>query len=205
MEQIKKYMQNRKLVTFICDFCKKEAEKPLSEYNRNLKLGRKNFCCRSCAIKYANVNKLHRFTDKCKNHLLSICNNRKDEYTGFRYILRNIHSRFKDVDIDLEYLKQLWQSQNGICPYTGIHLILPTHAKHDFFFNRASLDRINSSKGYVKGNVQFIALPINLMKSTKSDIEIKQFLKQISLYTSHFCEDETISSSNKMSDAKSGY
>ena len=46
MEQIKKYMQNRKLITFVCDCCGKEAQKPLSEYNRNKKLGRKNFCSR---------------------------------------------------------------------------------------------------------------------------------------------------------------
>ena len=198
-------MQGRKLVTFTCDFCKKEAQKPLSEYNRNIKLGRRNFCCRSCAIRYANANQMHTFTDKCREHLLTICNNRKDEYTGFRYILRNIRKRFKKVDIDLEYLKYLWESQNGICPYTGIHLTLPTYVNHDFFFTCASLDRIDSSKGYVKGNVQFITLPINLMKSTKSDAEIKRFLKQISSYTSHFCEDETISSPQQVSDAKSGY
>lgn len=201
MEKIKKYMQNRKLITFICDYCGKEAVKPVSEYNRNTKLGRRNFCCRSCSIKYPNKNKLHKFTDKCHEHLLSICNNRHDEYTGFRYILRNVNKRYKDVNIDLEYLKSLWQSQNGICPYTGIELTLPTYKKHKFYFNCASLDRIDSSKGYIKGNVQFIALPINLMKSTKSDIETKRFLKQISSYTSRFREDETISSPDKVSDA----
>lgn len=181
---------------FTCDFCKKQAQKPLSEYKRNTKLGRKNFCSRNCSIRYANANKLHRFTDKCKEHILSICNNRKDEYTPFRYILKITRKRFKEVNIDLEYLKHLWESQNGTCPYTGIKLILPTYTKHDFYFQYASLDRIDSSKGYIKGNVQFVSLPINLMKSTKSDIEIKRFLKQISSYTSHFCEDETISSSN---------
>lgn len=108
MEQIKKYMQNRKLITFVCDCCGKEAQKPLSEYNRNKKLGRKNFCSRSCAIRYANKNKLHTFTDKCREHLLSICNNQIDEYTSFRYVLRSVYKRFKEVDIDLEYLKQLW-------------------------------------------------------------------------------------------------
>lgn len=204
MEQIKKYMQNRKLITFICDCCGKEAQKPLSEYNRNKKLGRKNFCSRSCAIRYANKNKLHRFTDKCREHLLSICGNQRDEYTGFRYALRSIRKRFKEVDIDLEYLKQLWELQKGICPYTGIKLKLPTYGKHNFYFDCASLDRIDSSKGYVKGNVQFVSLPINLMKSTKSDIEIKQFLKQISFYTSHFCEDETISSPQEVLGAQAG-
>ena len=204
MEQIKTYMQNRKLITFVCDCCGKEAQKPLSEYNRNKKLGRKNFCSRSCAIRYANKNKLHTFTDKCREHLLSICNNHKDEYTKFRYTLHNILKRSKDVDVDLEYLKQLWESQNGTCPYTGIKLKLPTYRDYKFYFNCASLDRIDSFKGYIKGNVQFISLPINLMKSTKSDIEVKQFLKQISSYTSHFCEDETISSPQEVLGAQAG-
>ena len=204
MEQIKKYMQNRKLITFVCDCCGKEAKKPLSEYNRNKKLGRKNFCSRSCAIRYANKNKLHTFTDKCREHLLSICNNQIDEYTSFRYILRSVYKRFKEVDIDLEYLKQLWETQKGICPYTGIKLKLPTYKNHNFYFDCASLDRIDSSKGYIKGNVQFISLPINYMKSTKSDIEVKQFLKQISSYTSHFCEDETISSPQEVLGAQAG-
>lgn len=177
---------------------------PLSEYNRNKKLGRKNFCSRSCAIRYANKNKLHTFTDKCREHLLSICNNQIDEYTSFRYTLRSVYKRFKEVDIDLEYLKQLWETQKGICPYTGIKLKLPTYKNHNFYFNCASLDRIDSSKGYIKGNVQFISLPINLMKSTKSDIEVKQFLKQISSYTSHFCEDETISSPKEVLGAQAG-
>lgn len=70
--------------------------------------------------------------------------------------------------------------------------------------NCASLDRIDSSKGYIKGNVQFVSLPINYMKSTKSDIEIRQFLKQISSYTSHFCEDETISSPKEVLGAQAG-
>ena len=52
--------------------------------------------------------------------------------------------------------------------------------------------------------VQFVSLPINYMKSTKSDIEIRQFLKQISSYTSHFCEDETISSPKEVLGAQAG-
>lgn len=53
-----------------------------------------------------------------------------------------------------------------------------------YFFHRASLDRIDSSLGYVKGNIQFVPTPINLMKTTKSDKEIRLFLKDISKFTS---------------------
>lgn len=36
------------------------------------------------------------------------------------------------------------------------------------------------------------------------DIEVKQFLKQISSHTSHFCEDETISSPQEVLGAQAG-
>ena len=64
---------------------------------------------------------------------------------------------------------------------------------------------IDSSKGYVKGNVQFVSTPINLMKSEMSDLDTKKFLKLISSYTSSFDEEWTISSpSNEGSDAQAG-
>lgn len=191
----KKYMQNKKLITFICDNCGKETQKPVSEYNRNVKLGRHNFCSRNCACSFNNKQSIGKpCSEKQKAHLLSICNNKKDECYGFRYILRNIKRRFKDTNIDLKYLKNLWDSQSGKCSYTGVQLFLPTDRNKVNYFCRASLDRIDSSKGYIVGNVQYVALPINYLKNTMSDIEVKRFLKQISSYTSCFHEDETISS-----------
>lgn len=197
-------MQNRKLVTFKCDCCGKECKKPKSEYDRNLRLGRHNFCSRSCACIYNNKHSNRKTSEKKLKHLLSICNNRHDEYTGFRYILRNIKKRFKEVDVDLQYLKELWESQNGICPYTGIRMNLPTYNSNFDYFTVASLDRIDSTKGYIKGNVQYVLLPINFLKSTMSDISVKRFLKQISSYTSAFTEDETISSHNCVSGVQAG-
>lgn len=43
----------------------------------------------------------------------------------------------------------------------------------------ASLDRIDSTKGYVKGNVQFVCRAINLAKSTFSDADMKNFIDNI--------------------------
>lgn len=209
MEELKKYMQNRRLVTFICDNCGCEAQKPQSEYNRNIKLGRKNFCCRKCAFEYGQ--RLHKddpLTDKQIQNLQQIreyAGNRRDEWTPYRYSLRNARKRFKEFNLTLEDLKQVWEQQKGICPYTGLKLELPTYSKCKNIWYRASLDRIDSTKGYVVGNVQFISTPINFMKSTMSDLETKQYLKLISSYTSHFCEDETISSSqNEMLGARAG-
>ena len=59
-----------------------------------------------------------------KIHLDCISSNRKDKYSLFRYTFNSIKRRFKEVNIDLEYLKLIWEQQNGICPYTKIKLYL---------------------------------------------------------------------------------
>lgn len=180
-----------RLITIKCDFCGKEFQKPLNEYNRCQKLGRKNYCCREHAAEGARntrANLPHKqASDKMLEHLKHICGNQRDEYTPFRYTYRCVTSRFKDYNITLDDLKETWEKQNGICPYTGLKLILPenSNVNNIDFFHRASLDRIDSSLGYIKGNIQFISTPINLMKNTKSDMEIRKFLKEISTYTSN--------------------
>lgn len=206
-----KNIKNRKTITFICDYCNKEGIKSLSEYNRNIRLGRKNYCCRECSAKGAGKTRTgvsRTVTTAMLEHNRSICNNRQNEFTPFKYTFRNISKRFKEIDIDLQYLKNLWESQKGICPYTGLSLVLPqdNNLKKIALPYRASLDRIDSNLGYVKGNVQFVSTPINLMKSTMTDLETKKYLKLISSYTSTFVEDKTISSSqiDEMSDALAG-
>lgn len=197
----KKYKVGRKLITFICDCCGQEATKPESEYKRNIKLGRHNFCSRNCSGRFHKDELVSRTSEwvhsqENKEHLKNAC---RRVLNPFNYTMSNIRRRFKDVDIDVEYLKQVWEEQKGICPYTGLHLILPTYSnlKEIDVCYRASLDRIDSSKGYVKGNVQFISTPINYLKNTMSDLETKHYLKLISSYTSSFEEEQTISSSLK--------
>ena len=56
---------------------------------------------------------------------------------------------------------------------------------------------------YLKTCSAIITL-INYMKNTLSDLEVKQFLKEISSFTSAFTEDETISSPLQVSDALAG-
>lgn len=210
MEEQKLYMQNRKLITFTCDYCGKEAQKPASEYKRNLAKGRKNFCCRECAAKYNNAHRAPKsISEKDKEHLRSICNNARDEYTPYRYALRCAKRRSKDFNLTLDDLKEVWETQNGTCPYTGIALTLPEDGNITAIRveERASIDRIDSSKGYIKGNIQFVSTPINYMKSTMSDLQTKEYLKRISSFTSSFNEDKTISSSSivEEQDAQAGY
>ena len=202
-----KYKQHRKLITLNCDCCGCSYEKPLSEYNRNQKFGRHSFCSRSCAMKFLSNNRTQAMKDysnseKNKQLLLNLNNTYYVRYPEkiFSYFLRNCRKRYKECTLTLSDLQAQWDKQNGICPYSGLKMTLEFG-----YMNSASLDRIDSSKGYMKNNIQFVVLPINYLKNSYSDLDVKRFLKSISSYTSRFREDETISSSeNQMLDALAG-
>lgn len=71
-----------------------------------------------------------------------------------------------DVGVSIEYLKGLWDRQGGRCVYTAIQLIIPNRRGTNDWIHGASLDRIDSSLGYVEGNVQFVSIAVNNMKNT---------------------------------------
>lgn len=62
------------------------------------------------------------------------------------------------------------------CPLLGIKLELGTKYDYD---NSPSLDRIDNSKGYVKGNVWVISNKANSMKNSSSKEELLLFCKNI--------------------------
>lgn len=68
-------------------------------------------------------------------------------------------SRALAFNITLDYLESLWKSQEGKCFYSGRILTLETNQ-----IDSLSLERIDSTKGYIAGNVAFISKTINMMK-----------------------------------------
>lgn len=172
---MEKYKQNRKLISILCDCCGKEFQKPLSEYNRNVLKNRSNYCSRSCSGKSCNKNGKNLGNPKSLPR-----NPRLDKYSKFRYYYRNAKRRDKNFNLTLEYLEKIWNSQMGKCPYTGINLQLSTYNKnHNNPIYTASLDRIDSNKGYEIGNVQFVSTCINYMKHNMSHEDTLKLCKII--------------------------
>jgi hypothetical protein len=68
----------------------------------------------------------------------------------------------------------LWGAQNGRCAISGLPLIRRTFGTKKAP-NVASLDRINSEIGYIKGNVQFVAYSLNLAKQDFSSSDFLAF------------------------------
>jgi hypothetical protein len=168
-------MEKRTYTKVICDLCGTEYDKALSEVKRNKELNRKSYCSRRCLgiVNNKNIPPEKRSTA----HLQK--GSKKDQYSGFREFLRRIKNRKKhECNLDLQYLLDLWNKQEGKCIYTNISMVLPDGKLKGTMFT-ASLDRIDSSIGYLKGNVQFTLTPINFMKSAMSDEDTKYLIKLI--------------------------
>jgi hypothetical protein len=98
----------------------------------------------------------------------------KDRFYGAK--TRSVNKKI-EFDLTLEYLKELWNKQNGLCALTGIkmtHTILEGKLK-----TNGSIDKINPSLGYTKSNIQFVCNAANMMKSDMSIEELIYFCKFI--------------------------
>ncbi len=71
--------------------------------------------------------------------------------------------RIIELTITKEYVWDLFLKQNKKCALSGIELKFPSKSKDKSY--TASLDRIDSSKGYNEDNVQWVHKDINFMKN----------------------------------------
>ena len=192
-----------KFVLLVCDNenCKKIFKRNASEVKRSEKFKRKSYCFMSCATK--SNNKICIRENKNRYNISKHCLNKIDEYSKFKWFLKGIIQRTKNkkrlenYDIDLPYLKKIWESQNGICPITGWNLILPKNASkwNDKCLRekRASLDRIDSTKGYIKGNVRFVSVVFNYAKNNLTDKIVKDFCLAVVNNMKKIKDEDTIS------------
>jgi hypothetical protein len=88
----------------------------------------------------------------------------------------------KEFNITIKYLWNIFLKQNRKCALTGLEIGFEGTGMENKCKKTnkrtASLDRINSNKGYVKGNVQWLHKDINIMKN---DLDTKTFLRYCSL------------------------
>lgn len=117
------------------------------------------FCCQKCAQKKRGLN------DRIQNGQIGELNK-----TRYSKLKKSANRRGYEFSVSLEYLWNLFQSQNQICAITGDYIQS---------IDDASLDRIDSSKGYVEGNVQWVTKQANLSKHIMSMNELYEFCKKV--------------------------
>lgn len=81
-------------------------------------------------------------------------------------------------DLTVDYLLDLYGQQDGYCYYTGRKMILgwlDGKCHHDTL----SLDKLDPSKGYTKGNVVWCSFLSNTMKRNMTELQFYEIMEQI--------------------------
>ena len=91
-----------------------------------------------------------------------------------------------EVTITKEYAWDLFLKQESKCALSGLKLSFPSKNKDKSW--TASLDRIDSSKGYVEGNVQWVHKDVNIMKNKFDHNYFIEVCKLISNHAGGACE-----------------
>jgi len=151
--------------------------KPNSEYSRDntRAKGRDRAYvtqCKKCRALYmkdelSKENKKVSRKKQNKKHRLSVI---------FNSSKGNAKKKGIEHSISLNYLEELWNNQNGLCYYTNKPMLKSLENIKDNH-DSVSIDRIDSSKGYIIGNIVLCRWVINRMKN---DLSNSYFLETIS-------------------------
>ncbi|NDD83557.1 hypothetical protein EBZ38_04645 [bacterium] len=88
-------------------------------------------------------------------------------------IIKGADKRNLEMSISVEYAWSLYEKQGKKCAVTGVPIFFPQTRK-TANKSTASLDRIDNTKGYIEGNVQWVHKKINQIKM---DLTIEDFFE----------------------------
>lgn len=144
-------LENNMKICTTCDF-----EKALSSFYFYTKRGYLSPTCKGCEAE--RYKKRYRTKEGRAKQLLITSK-------------RNAAKKGRDFEITLEDIKI-----PEICPYLDIPL---TYEEGNRSNSTPSLDRIDNTKGYVKGNVQVISWKANRLKSDLDEASLLTYAKAI--------------------------
>lgn len=108
----------------------------------------------------------------------------KLEHCKIRALKKGIEFNLTEEDIVIPEL----------CPILEVPLVIGTKGDYEY---SPSIDRIDNTKGYIKGNVQIISKKANSMKNCASYKELQAFCKNVLRYSLNNREEESIESEDK--------
>ena len=87
----------------------------------------------------------------------------------------------RDITVNLtkQEAQDLFEQQGGQCLFTGEVLYFTQFRSHFNRYTNASLDRIDSSRPYELGNVQWVHKKINMMKGPLKDAEFVSWCQRV--------------------------
>lgn len=93
------------------------------------------------------------------------------KYSAIKY---NAARRGIPFDVSIKYLDMQWIIQSGKCYYTGEDLDIKSRDRAT-----ASLDRRDSTKGYVQGNVVWVHKDVNFAKHVLTEDRFLEIVEKI--------------------------
>jgi hypothetical protein len=115
-------------------------------------------------------------SSKMKSYHKKTWGEEKLQFTAFKrtksiraYItyLRSKAIKRKSTCLSIDQLQEIWTKQNGKCALTGWDMTMILGQGN--INTNASIDRIDSTKGYVEDNVQFVCRVVNVFKSNATE------------------------------------
>ena len=121
---------------------------------------------------------------------MSVKGARNYSYTGYEqmtgtflsYLKDQAKRRSKEFNLTAKQLWDLWELQKGKCALSGVDLTITLNSGFNQTKVTSSLDRIDSSIGYISGNVQWVHKKINIMKNSLSDDVFIDFCSKVYLH-----------------------
>ena len=161
-----------------CSKCK--CTKPYTEFpkTRTNKDGHSYLCTdcnRASSKKYRELNKDRYYENQKRRRL--------DEGVFVSQLFYNIKTRAKkkglEVDITREYLLETLRATDYKCTVTGVEFNRYSSGRNKANAFKASIDRIDSSKGYTKDNIRWVCWAVNQMKADRTDEEFKFWVETL--------------------------
>ena len=171
-EEFSRKSANKDGLYSYCKQCKKDQDKVYYSLNRDKVILAVKI--RSETIKEHLKEYIKDYREKNYNKIITQRNTfRLDNPSSTIYRAAKHRAKFRGIDFDIELSDVIIPE---FCPVLHIPLSVSTGKVSDY---SPSLDRIDSTKGYIKGNVQVISYKANTMKSNANAEDLLLFASWI--------------------------
>ena len=94
---------------------------------------------------------------------------------------RSAKARSLEFSLTMEYAWGLFEGQNRRCAFSGELLVFGANKKNSL--TTASIDRIDPSKGYTQGNIQWVHKKVNVMRNVMAPEEFISWCQKVVDYS----------------------
>jgi hypothetical protein len=165
MPKLRPVQEGKVFCTRCCVFKPPEEFNKSNHHKNTLKL---TYLCKQCAKQ-----KTHEYRNTESGFWVTIWAN----------LSNSAKKRGLQLNLTKEYIQKLWDDQNGLCAITGFPMELAKSQKtsraRSFSPYRMSVDRIDSSVGYVENNVRLVCAYVNIMRMDMTDAQLKFWCRAI--------------------------